>query len=302
MDILRQVPLGVYVPSPQGWLHRLDPRTKILWLLSVILSPILAKSSWRLGLVVGLLLLTWSALPWRVWRRQAIGLLLLSWLMFAIALLSPDALGVTPTPQRQAWQPPPDQATLVLPQPTHYRYELFNFHLGPVPLRASRRTLSLGIRIGTLVFTLFFVSSLFLLTTPPEAITVGLAHLLSPLQTWGIPIAEITLTTTLALRFLPLVLEEVQNLVRAVRTRDVDWSALGWRGTMQLMISLVDRLLENLLLRAAQTAEAMQVRGYVGPNHPIQGYTLRFQKRDYVALALLPLFWWLRLQWFGGSS
>ncbi len=302
MDILRQVPLGVYIPSPQGWLHRLDPRSKMAWLLSFILTPILASSAWRLGLVVALLLITTSALPWRMWWRQALGLLLLGSVMCAIALFSPDALGVTPAPQRQIWQPPLTPAKITLPQPTPYRYELVNVSLGPIPIRASRRTLALGIRVGTLVFTLFFVSTLFLLTTPPEAITVGLARLGAPLQAWGIPIAEITLTTTLALRFLPLVLEEVQNLVRAVRTRDVDWTALGWRGTIQLVIGLVDRLLENLLLRAAQTAEAMQVRGYVGPNHPIQGVYLQWSWRDYLALGVLPLVWWARLLWFWGQG
>ncbi|GAB4218389.1 MAG: CbiQ family ECF transporter T component [Synechococcales cyanobacterium] len=328
MDILRHIPLGTYVESPRSWLHRLDARVKMIWLISLILSPILATSLWRLGLVAALILITATALPWRLWWRPCGALLLAGSLMLTLTALSPDALGVDPAPQRQdardpdyGWvirttshstsspasetepRPAPQSeggSPLVgsLPQPTAYRYEVFSQRLGGMTLRLSRRSLALAVRVGTLVFTLFYVSTLFLLTTAPEEITAGLASLAAPLQRFGIPVAEITLTTTLSLRFLPLVVEEGQNLIRAVRTRDVDWQGLGFRGGVQMVVALVDRLLENLLLRAAQTAQAMQVRGYIGPDHPLPWAPPRLHLWDYGVLALVPCFWYLRLTLF----
>lgn len=61
MDILRNAPLGIYLEEPRTWLHRLDPRVKLAWLLSFLLSPILAGNGWRLAVVVALLLLTVAA-------------------------------------------------------------------------------------------------------------------------------------------------------------------------------------------------------------------------------------------------
>ena len=79
-------------------------------------------------------------------------------------------------------------------------------------LTVTRRSLDIAIKISTLIFTLIYSTSLYLLTTAPEEITAGLEDLMSPLRRFNLPISEITLTLTLSLRFIPLVLEEVQNL------------------------------------------------------------------------------------------
>lgn len=84
--------------------------------------------------------------------------------------------------------------------------------------------------MGTWLFTLIYGTTLYLLTTAPEEITVAIEVLLQPLKRWRIPITEVTLTLTLALRFMPLVLEEIQNLIRAIRTRAINWKKLGVRG------------------------------------------------------------------------
>ncbi|MFS8887897.1 CbiQ family ECF transporter T component, partial [Synechococcus sp. R55.1] len=105
MDILRNAPLGIYLEEPRTWLHCLDPRVKLAWLLSFLLSPILAGNGWRLAVVVALLLLTVAArLPRRVWSGQLSLVLALSLLTFGITSLAPDGLGVFPQPQRQDMQ------------------------------------------------------------------------------------------------------------------------------------------------------------------------------------------------------
>ncbi|MFQ3614077.1 MAG: energy-coupling factor transporter transmembrane protein EcfT [Cyanobacteriota bacterium] len=315
MDILRNAPLGVYLEEPWTWLHRLDPRVKLIWLLSVLLSPILASNVWRLAVVVALLGLTAVArLPRRVWSRQLSLVLVLSLLTFGITSLAPDGLGVSPQPQRQDVQvvgygltgipsSEPEETTRAWMAQTRqwrapYRYRLARFSLLGRRFQISRRSLSVALRLGTLMFTLLYATNLFLLTTASEEITEGIGRLLQPLKGWGLPIAEVILTLTLALRFLPLVMEEVQNLVRAVRTRDVRWGSLSFRGGIQTLMALVERFFENLLLRAEQMATAMQARGLTGPDHPLRWHPLQLRRLDRWMLALLPLFWLVRIAGF----
>ncbi|NEQ25870.1 MAG: hypothetical protein F6K28_43815, partial [Microcoleus sp. SIO2G3] len=221
MDLLRSLPIGLYLEQPVTWLHRLDPRVKLAWLLGFLLTPIAASSIWRLALVGVLLLLTLLAqIPLRVFRRQ-IGLVLgFGLLLFAVTLFAPDGVNVNSQPRLPAnelaiLQTPPDvnAPLLSLPPPTGYRYILFEQGFAKV----TRRSLELAIRVSTLMFTLIYSTNLYLLTTAPEEITAGLDSLMRPLRWFKLPITEIILTLTLALRFIPLVLEEVQNLVRSIR-------------------------------------------------------------------------------------
>jgi len=139
------------------------------------------------------------------------------------------------------------------------------------------------------------------LTTSSEEITTGLEALMSPLRRFNVPVTEITLTLTLALRFIPLVLEEFQNLVRSVRTRAIDWKKLGIKGSIRIWLTVAERLVDNLLLRAEQIASAMTVRGFTSPNeHRVEWHQLRLGKRDAGALIVLGIVWFSRIL-FGGT-
>jgi energy-coupling factor transport system permease protein len=140
-----------------------------------------------------------------------------------------------------------------------------------------------------------------LLTTAPEEVTAGLENLLHPLRRFKLPITEVVLTLTLALRFIPLVLEEVQNLVRSVRTRAINWKKLGFQGTVQVWAAVAEKLVDNLLVRAEQIASAMQVRGFTSANqHQVKWHQFRFQLWDWIMLIGLGTFWAARVVW-GGS-
>jgi energy-coupling factor transport system permease protein len=290
MDLLRSLPLGLYLEKPITWLHQLDPRVKLAWLMSFLAAPLLANPWWRLGLSGLLVLFTLlAAIPLRVWRQQMGWLLTLCLLVLVITALAPDGLAVDAQPRLPA-------SEFQLPQPTDYQYVLFD--RGRIVI--TRRSLELGIRISTLIFTLIYSTNLYLLTTAPEEITAGLEDLMEPLRRFKLPITEITLTLTLSLRFIPLVLEEVQNLVRSIRTRAINWKKLGIKGSFQVWLMLVERLLENLLLRAEQIAVAMDVRGFTSPDrHRVQWHQLRLVRGDWIALGVLGLFWYARLIWGG---
>jgi len=119
---------------------------------------------------------------------------------------------------------------------------------------------------------------------------------MQPLGRLKLPVTEITLTLTLSLRFIPLVLEEVQNLIRSVMTRAINWKKLGLKGAVKLWMIVAERLLENLLLRAEQMASAMMVRGFTNSNeHRVVWHELQLKARDWLAIATLTLFWGVRL-------
>ena len=332
MDLLRSLPLGLYLEQPVTWLHHLDSRVKLIWLMSFLAAPLLANPYCRLALVVILMLLTiFAAIPWRVWRQQMGWLITLSFFVFILTAIAPDGLAANhqrrlpaneltfenqsaslPTSSSQpkpwynpfAWQLPsaPEQSPSdlpklnPLPQPTPYRYVLLT--AGSVTI--TRRSLDLAVRVSTVLFTLIYSTNLYLLTTAPEEITAGLESLMRPLRRLNIPVTEIALTLTLSLRFIPLVLEEIQNLVRSVRTRAINWKKLGVRKSLQVWLMVCERLLENLLLRAEQIAKAMTVRGFTSPNqHRVQWHQLRLRWWDWIALSSLILFWGARLGWGG---
>lgn len=306
---MRSLPLGLYLEQPVTWLHRLDSRVKLIWLLAFLLMPILASGVARLVLVGILVLLTLGAgIPWRVWRQQLVWLLFVSSFATLLTAIAPDGYALSyqarspaDFSQTSSLQAAPatgaGPATVALPQPTAYRYWLID--RGPV--KVSRRSLSLGVRLGSLVFVLIYSTTLFLLTTAPEEIAAGLESLMAPLSRLGWPIAEVTLTLTLSLRFIPLVLEEVQNLVRSIRTRAINWRRLGWRGTIKIWLVLAERLLENLLMRAEQMATAMQVRGFTSPDrHSLPLSVPHWRWQDSWAIGILGLLIGARL-WWGGQ-
>jgi energy-coupling factor transport system permease protein len=327
MDLLRSLPLGLYLEQPFTWMHRLDPRVKLVWLMTFLAAPVLATPPWRVFLCILLILLTLSAkIPLRVWRQQMGWLSFICVLMFVLTALLPDGMDVSyqprlPTnelafaqqsatlparPSKNFWnlfdlgKSQPDTPEVKAkepydyPQPTDYRYVLFKRGIFTV----TQRSLDLAIRASTLLFTLVYSTTLFLLTTASEEVTAALENWLKPLRRFEVPVTEISLTLTLALRFIPLVLEEVQNLGRSVSTRAINWKKLGMRRTAQVWLMVAERLLENLLLRAEQMASAMQVRGFTRPNdHHVEWYQFRLKTVDWFAMAAVLVLWGVRLGW-----
>lgn len=315
MDLLRSLPIGLYLEQPVTWLHRIDARVKVAWLLSILLAPVLASELCRIAIVAFLVLLTISArIPLRVWRQQMGILLLLGMIVTALLLIMPDGIAVSQQPRlptQQMLESWPDnldapEALPDVPSATGYRYDIVDFPIAQRPINlaihVTQRSRRIAIKVSTLLFTLIYATTLFLLTTAPEEITEAIEDLLQPLRRFGVPVTEIALTLTLALRFIPLVLEEVQNLVRSIRTRAIKWQKLGARGAIQIWLMVAERLIENLLLRAEQIASAMQVRGFTSPNeHRVAWHQLKLHWWDWLVLGSLGLFWWTRIT-FGGVA
>jgi energy-coupling factor transport system permease protein len=294
MDLLRSLPLGLYLEQPVTWLHRLDPRVKLAWLLSFLLSIIWSNIPYRLG-AMGLLvaIAVIARIPWRALRQQLGYVLFFGGLFFIIALLVPDSTTTLQQPRLPAAQP--------VPMP--YKFVLGELREGWLQLKVTRKSLNLAINTGTLLFTLIYSATVFLLTTAPEEVAAGLEKLMQPLKRFGLPVTEIALTLTLSLRFIPLVLEEIQNLVRSVATRGINWQKLGMKNNIKVWLIVAEKFLENLLLRAEQIAIAMQLRGFTGPQErQVEWLQLRMGGADVFALLALVGLWTARIVWGSAES
>jgi energy-coupling factor transport system permease protein len=128
-------------------------------------------------------------------------------------------------------------------------------------LVVTRKSAELGLNGATLLFTLIHSANLLLLSTTPEELVWAMSWWLRPLGALGWPMERLGFTLLLSLRFLPLVQEELQNLLRSVATRAVNLRQLGWKAGLGLVLALGERLLANVLLRSEQGAEALLARG-----------------------------------------
>jgi energy-coupling factor transport system permease protein len=272
MDWLRQIPIGQYVDTSgtegASWLQRLDPRLKLAWTVAFLVTPVMAGPWWRLALVGLLLLVTLlSGVPSRIWRRSMPALFAFAALVGLLSLVLPAA----PLPRGDLQRPPGEIRLAPGSGPpaerTGLAWELVRwgphgtgpFQLGPVVV--TRKSLELGINASTLLFTVVHSANLLLLTTAPEALVWAIHWWLRPLSWLGWPMERLGFTLLLALRFLPLVQEELQNLLRALATRAVNVRVLGWKAGLALVLAVGERLLANVLLRSEQGAEALMARG-----------------------------------------
>ena len=257
MDWLKKIPIGQYVAGKSSWLRLIDPRIKLSWILVFLLTPILANSIWRVSTVIVLLLITFcSSLPLRIWWRSLFLLLLLSLIVGFLSVVLPASEASSELMIRR-----PDEipgALLITPS-----WEIFRF--GPInlgglslgPLIIDRRSAELGIKTSSLIFTVVHSVNLMLITTPPEDLIWAIRYFLFPLTLLGFPLEKFSFQLLLALRFLPLVQEELQNLFRSIAVRAVEFRKLGLKSSLGLFLSLGERLLSNILLRAEQGADSL---------------------------------------------
>ena len=96
-----------------------------------------------------------------------------------------------------------------------------------------------------------------LLTTLQEDIVWGLSWFLNPLRKIGLPISKWLFQLLIALRFIPLVQEEVQNIIKSLSVRSINFKNLGIKKSFNILLNLVERLFQNIFLRIDQGAESL---------------------------------------------
>ena len=257
MNILTKFPLGQYVDGNKSWLRVIDSRLKIISVLIFLITPIWAGPLWRLSLVICLLILTFiSLLPSRVWWRSLVVLTGLSLLVGFLSLIASSDIQSFDSYLRD-----PNELNLILESEEKWHIlEIPPMKIGFItlgPYNLSTKALELGIKTSTLIFTVIHSVNLMLLTTLQEDIVWALSWFMSPLRKVGLPVDKWLFQLLLALRFIPLVQEEFQNIIKSVSVRSINFKSLGFKKSINVLLIFVERLFLNIFLRVDQGADSL---------------------------------------------
>jgi len=257
MNLLTKFSIGQYVHGNRSWLRIIDSRLKIIIVMIFLITPIWAGPIWRLSLVGFLLLITFiSYLPSRVWWRS---LFLLSCLSLLIGCIS--ILASSDVQSLDGYLRNPNELQVVLESYKEWNIlqipsqKIWFINFGPYNL--SRNAFELGIKTSTLIFTVIHSVNLMLLTTLQEDIVWALSWFMNPLRKVGLPIDKWLFQLLLALRFIPLVQEEFQNIIKSVSVRSINFRNLGFKKSFNVFLTLLERLFQNIFLRIDQGAESL---------------------------------------------
>ncbi|GAC1354863.1 MAG: hypothetical protein NVSMB38_34220 [Ktedonobacteraceae bacterium] len=160
-----------------------------------------------------------------------------------------------------------------------------NLLIGPVPITQSG-VWSL-VSITVVLLTLYAFSLLLTMTTSPVALIEGLTMLLAPLRRLKLPVDDFALMTLLALRFIPTLLEEVEQLTKAQTARGADLTHGTIRERLQNLTMLFVPLMQGILRRASELATALEARGYEVEGQQTRLYEKALGKIDYAVLGVV---------------
>ena len=140
-----------------------------------------------------------------------------------------------------------------------------------------------------LVF-LIIGSSLMTLTTTPNQLTDGMEKGLSPLKKIKIPVHEIAMMMSIALRFIPILLEETDKIMKAQAARGADFDEGGIIKKAKSLIPILVPLFVSAFRRANDLAMAMEARCYYGGDGRTKMKPLKYKGKDYVAYIILAVY------------
>lgn len=144
-----------------------------------------------------------------------------------------------------------------------------------------------GIYIAIRFLILVFITSILTLTTSPISLTDGLEVLLNPFKKFKLPVHELALMMSIALRFIPTLMDETDKIVKAQMARGSDLSAGSMKDRIKAVVPLLVPLFVSAFKRAEDLATAMEVRGYRGGEGRTRYRQLQWMKKDTVVLLLL---------------
>ncbi len=245
--MLTDITLGQYYPG-DSFLHRMDPRAKILCTMIFIVAIFLANNLWSYLLVAGFtfLAIAMSGVPASlIWK--AIKPL---WIILVFTM----GIHVLTTPGN----------------------ELFTWKFNHISEEGIRNGLIMTLR---LVFLIAF-SSLLTYTTSPIVLTDGIEALLMPFKRFGVPAHELAMMMTIALRFIPTLLEETDRIMKAQSSRGADFVNGNLWQRAKNMVPLLVPLFISAFRRADDLATAMEARCYRGGEGRTKMHQLAYTWRD----------------------
>lgn len=254
--MLNDIQIGRYLPG-DSFLHRMDPRVKIVLLFFYLLLVFFVENVagfLALGVSIALLMIV-SQVPLGMQLRSIRPILWIVLFTFGVHLFM--------TPGTEL------------------------FVVGP--LSATWEGLMRGVYIGLRLILLILLSTLLTLTTSPLRLTDGLEALLSPLRRVGVPVHELSMMMTIALRFIPTLLEELDRIMKAQKARGADFEHGSIVRRMRAIVPVLVPLFLSAFRRADELAMAMEARCYRGGEGRTQMKELHIGRVDYAAVAVFVL-------------
>lgn len=255
---MRDVSFGQYYPS-QSFVHRLDPRTKILFLIVYIVAVFMSKNFYALGACAAtfVLIAAFSHIPFKSLLRSVKAVLFLLIFMAVLNLFFYR-----------------DGTPLYEP--------LFGWEFTVITKEALYYTIFLAVRL----FLLVLGSSILTLTTTPVSLADGIESLLLPLKLVRFPVHELALIMSIALRFIPILTDEAGRIMNAQKARGADFETGGLIKRIKAIIPILIPLLISAFRRADELGDAMDARCYSGSKVRTKYKKLTFSWRDLIATVL----------------
>lgn len=255
--MMNKLIFGRYMPG-DSFIHRLDPRAKLLASFYFI-GIIFLANNWQTYLLLAvftLLAVSLSKVDMKFFIR---GIRPLIWLiLFTVAL----------------------QVLFTSGGEVYWHWGIFNIT-------------QFGVLNGLFIFCRFvliiFMSTLLTLTTPPLELSDAIEYLLRPLKVVRFPVHEISLMLSIALRFVPTLMDETEKIMNAQRARGVDFGEGSLVQKMKAIIPLLIPLFVSSFNRAEDLATAMEARGYQGGEGRTKYRVLHWHNQDTLVMIVFGL-------------
>lgn len=252
--MLRDITLGQYYQA-DSVIHRLDPRVKlgstILFIISLFLFDSVA--GYIVAAIFLAIVIKLSKVPFRfmVKGMKAIVFLLIITVVFNMFLTPGETF-----------------------------FEIWK-------LKITKEGIRLAILLAVRLSFLIIGSSVMTLTTTPNQLTDGLEKMLAPLKKVKVPVHEIAMMMSIALRFIPILMEETDKIMKAQLARCADFESGNIIKRAKGLVPLLVPLFISAFRRANDLAMAMEARCYRGGEHRTKMKPLKYTRRDFMAYGIV---------------
>ena len=251
--MLKDITLGQYFPG-DTLAHRLDPRTKLMMVVIYIIGLFSAKSFLSYGILAVFLFVSVKI------SKVGFRALIKGMKPLIIILIFTAVLNMFYTPG-------------------HEIASFWVFHLTAEGIRAA---IFMVIRIAMLIMGTFLMTY----TTSPIALTDAIESLLGPLKKIRFPVHELAMIMSIALRFIPTLIEEADKIMSAQKARGADFETGSILHRAKAMVPILVPLFISAFRRADELATAMECRCYHGGEGRTKLHVLHYQKRDVLCILL----------------
>lgn len=251
--MLKDITIGQYFPGDSA-VHRLDPRIKIILTFILIISLFVSGNMLGYGgcalFIILALILSKVPVKYVFKGLRPLLIILLLTIFINMFMVKGEVL----------------------------------YSIGP--LEITREGLSQAAKMASRLVLLVTGASLLTLTTSPIALTDGIEKLLNPLRRFGVPAHELAMMMTIALRFIPTLLDETDKIMKAQMARGADFESGNLVKRAKNLIPLLVPLFISAFRRADELALAMEARCYRGGKNRTRMKVLKVEFRDYLALSV----------------